>query len=99
MLEGRSHTFGIRYAPFSRLTLVAAIPYQTREMKIVEVDGFGSHSTPDQQEHDLERHNALLELGYEIRRFSARDVRRNPGKVINEITRFVSNHSVRVKYG
>lgn len=64
--------------------------------RIVEVDGFGSHSTPDQQEHDLERQNALLDLGYEIRRFSAREVRRNPQKVIAEIVRFVSDRSVRV---
>lgn len=67
-------------------------------LKIVEIDGFGSHSTPEQQEHDLERQNALLDLGYEIRRFSARDVRRHPQKVIAEIVRFVSNRSVRV-YG
>ncbi len=59
-------------------------------MKIVEVDGFDFHSSPEQQEHDLERQNTLLDLGYEIRRFSARDVRRNPQAVIAEITRFIS---------
>jgi very-short-patch-repair endonuclease len=60
-------------------------------MKIVEVDGFDFHSSPEQQEHDLDRQNALLDLGYEIRRFSARDVRRNPQAVIAEITRFISD--------
>lgn len=48
-------------------------------MRIVEVDGFGTHSTPDQQQHDLDRQNQLMELGWEIRRFTARQVRRNPG--------------------
>lgn len=65
-------------------------------MKIVEVDGYRFHSTPDQRDHDLERQNALLDLGYEIRRFSAREVRRNPETVIAEIVRFVSDHSVRI---
>jgi hypothetical protein len=58
-------------------------------MRIVEVDGFEAHSTPEQLEHDLHRQNQLLELGWEIRRFPARKVRRQPQAVVEEITRFV----------
>jgi hypothetical protein len=58
-------------------------------MKIVEVDGFSAHSTPDQLEHDLRRQNQLMQLGWEIRRFSARDVRRNPHEVVGAIVDFL----------
>jgi hypothetical protein len=38
-LESRSHSIGIRYAPFSRITLVAALPYVSKQMKILEFAG------------------------------------------------------------
>jgi hypothetical protein len=60
-------------------------------MKIVEVDGFGSHSTPEQMSRDRQRQNALMSLGWDIRRFSAQDVRRDPHKVIAEIIDFVNS--------
>lgn len=59
-------------------------------MRIVEVDGFGSHSTPAQQQSDLRRQNRLLELGWEIRRFTATEIREEPQRVIDEIVRFVN---------
>lgn len=62
-------------------------------MKIVEVDGFDSHSTPEQIHNDLTRQNMLMDLGWEIRRFTGRRIRREPQTVIEEITRFVLNHS------
>ncbi|HUG08841.1 MAG TPA: DUF559 domain-containing protein [Acidimicrobiia bacterium] len=58
-------------------------------MRIVEVDGLEAHSTHEQLEHDLHRQNRLMQLGWEIRRFSARRVRREPQEVIEELTRFV----------
>ena len=58
-------------------------------MRIVEVDGLEAHATPDQLAHDLQRQNQLMELGWELRRFSARTVRRDPQNVIEEVTRFV----------
>lgn len=60
-------------------------------MRIVEIDGFGSHSTPDQLQNDLERQNQLMELGWEIRRFTARQVRRDPGWFLEELTKFVNS--------
>lgn len=62
-------------------------------MKIVEVDGFDSHSTPEQLNSDLIRQNMLMDLGWEIRRFTGRRIRRDPMGVIEEVTRFVNNTS------
>lgn len=62
-------------------------------MKIVEVDGFDSHSSPEQLHDDLIRQNMLMDLGWEIRRFTGRRIRRDPESVVEEITRFVNSHS------
>ena len=40
--------------------------------KAVEVDGVDTHSSADRLDDDLKRQNEILDLGYEIRRFSAR---------------------------
>lgn len=60
-------------------------------MKIVEIDGLDAHSSADRLHNDLARQNMLMQLGWEIRRFSARSVRRAPHQVIAEITSFVNN--------
>jgi very-short-patch-repair endonuclease len=59
-------------------------------MRIVEVDGLGVHSTADQLHNDLVRQNALMAMGWEVRRFSARAVRRDPQGVIAEIVAFIN---------
>ncbi|MGH3650945.1 MAG: hypothetical protein ACRDU9_09585, partial [Acidimicrobiia bacterium] len=46
--------------------------------KAVEVDGVEAHASADRLDDDLKRQNELMDLGIEIRRFSAREVRRNP---------------------
>lgn len=58
--------------------------------KAVEVDGLDAHDSADRLDHDLRRQNALLDLGIELRRFSARDVRRKPAEVVEEIRRFLA---------
>ncbi len=60
-----------------------------RRTKIVEVDSMLAHSTPDQLDHDLDRQNDLLALGWEIRRFTARRIRDDPSGVIDELELFV----------
>ncbi|MFZ0015445.1 MAG: type IV toxin-antitoxin system AbiEi family antitoxin domain-containing protein [Acidimicrobiia bacterium] len=57
--------------------------------RIVEIDGFGAHGSPDQLQNDLRRQNQLMELGWEIRRFTASEVRQDPDRVRSEIVRFV----------
>jgi hypothetical protein len=59
-------------------------------MRIVEVDGFGAHGSPEQQQRDLRRQNQLLDLGWEIRRFTATEVRDEPERVRAELIRFVN---------
>jgi very-short-patch-repair endonuclease len=59
--------------------------------KAVEVDGLDAHSSADALDSDLSRQNELLEMGIELRRFSARQVRRNPNQVVDEIRRFLAS--------
>lgn len=58
--------------------------------RIVEVDGFEAHGTPEQLQHDLWRQNQLMELGWEIRRFTATEIREDPERVRDEIVRFIN---------
>ena len=58
--------------------------------RIVEVDGFEAHGTPEQLQHDLRRQNQLLDLGWEIRRFTATEVRQEPRRVRDELVVFVN---------
>ena len=63
--------------------------YWPRLNKAVEVDGLDAHDSADKLDRDLKRQNALLDLGIELRRFSAREVRRDPKRVVDEIRRFL----------
>lgn len=58
--------------------------------RIVEVDGFESHRDPVAFQRDLDRQNQLMDLGWEIRRFTASDIRNNPESVMSELTEFVN---------
>ncbi|HEX6301660.1 MAG TPA: type IV toxin-antitoxin system AbiEi family antitoxin domain-containing protein [Acidimicrobiia bacterium] len=57
--------------------------------KAVEVDGIDAHSSADKLDDDLQRQNQLMDLGLEIRRFSARRVRRDPKGVVEQIRQFL----------
>lgn len=59
-------------------------------IRIIEVDGFGAHGSPEQFEKDLRRQNALMDLGWEIRRFTATEIREDPRRVRDEVVRFVN---------
>ena len=63
--------------------------YWPGRFKAVEIDGIDAHSSADKLDDDLERQNAIMDLGIEIRRFSARRVRRDPQGVVRDIKRFV----------
>lgn len=58
--------------------------------KAVEVDGVDAHASADRLDDDLQRQNELMDLGLELRRFSARQVRRNPEQVVEQIRRFLA---------
>ena len=57
--------------------------------KGVEVDGLDAHSGAQNLERDLIRQNDLLAAGLELRRFTARQVRRQPQVVVEDIRRFL----------
>lgn len=63
--------------------------YWPRFNKAVEIDGLDAHSSADALEADLRRQNDLLELGIELRRFSARQVRRDPDGFAGDVGRFL----------
>jgi very-short-patch-repair endonuclease len=58
--------------------------------KAVEVDGVDAHSSADKLDDDLKRQNALMDIGIELRRFSAREVHRNPKGVVAQISQFLA---------
>lgn len=57
--------------------------------KGVEIDGLDAHSGADNLERDLIRQNDLLDTGIQLRRFTARAVRRSPTEVAAAIRRFL----------
>lgn len=59
--------------------------------KAVEVDGVDAHASADQLDDDLVRQNALMDLGIDLRRFSARRIRRQPDEVVAEIRKFLES--------
>lgn len=63
--------------------------YWPMAQKAVEVDGLDTHSSAAALDDDLERQNDLLDLGIELRRFSARQVRRNPERFVTDVRRFL----------
>lgn len=59
--------------------------------KIVEADGFAAHGSPEQLQNDLWRQNDLMDLGWDIRRFTATEIREQPSRVRSEIVHFINN--------
>ncbi|HEX6220161.1 MAG TPA: DUF559 domain-containing protein, partial [Acidimicrobiia bacterium] len=57
--------------------------------KAVEVDGIDAHSSADRLDDDLTRQNDLMDVGLQIRRFSARQIRRDPTGVVDQIRQFL----------
>jgi very-short-patch-repair endonuclease len=57
--------------------------------KAVEVDGLDTHRSADALDDDLQRQNELLDLGIELRRYSARQIRREPKGFIADLDRFL----------
>jgi very-short-patch-repair endonuclease len=58
--------------------------------RAVEVDGLDAHASASSLEYDLERQNLLFDVHWELRRFSARAVRRHPHHVTESIIQFLA---------
>lgn len=59
--------------------------------KAIEVDGIDAHDSADKLDHDLQRQNKMMDLGIELRRFSARYVRRHPTRFVEDVSRFLDS--------
>lgn len=64
--------------------------YWPRLGKAIEIDGIDAHDSADKLDHDLQRQNDLMDLGIELRRFSARLVRRDPNRFVADVRRFLA---------
>jgi very-short-patch-repair endonuclease len=62
----------------------------SRRVKAVEIDGLAAHATARQLEDDLTRQNLILEVGWQLRRFAARTIKKHPELVVAEIARFLA---------
>lgn len=65
--------------------------YWPQVNKAIEVDGLDAHDSGDKLDADLRRQNKLMDLGIELRRFSARLVRREPRQFVDEVRRFLGS--------
>ena len=70
----------------SKATLDVAWPPVFRG---IEVDGVDSHATAEALDYDDERQNLLFEVGWELRRYAARRIRREPKAVLASVLRFL----------
>jgi very-short-patch-repair endonuclease len=59
-------------------------------LKAIEIDGLVAHATARQLELDLIRQNLLFEIGWQLRRFAARTVQRQPALVRADIAAFLA---------
>ncbi|HET7488631.1 MAG TPA: DUF559 domain-containing protein [Acidimicrobiales bacterium] len=60
--------------------------YPDRRLAL-EVDGHAAHASPQAFQHDLERQNALVALGWTVLRFTWADVVRRPDRVAAQVRR------------
>lgn len=58
--------------------------------KGAEIDGLDAHASAQALEYDLIRQNLLFTAGWELRRYTARSVRRNPDQVVESIAEFLA---------
>ena len=65
--------------------------YWPIQNKAVEIDGIDAHDSAEKLDYDLRRQNKLMDLGVELRRFSARMVRREPEQFIAELLQFLDS--------
>ena len=65
---------------------VARVDFAYPDVRLaLEVDGWGSHSSPRALQSDLARQNALVALGWTVLRFTWIDVVRRPGEVAAQV--------------
>lgn len=73
---------------------IARIDFAYPALKLaIEVDGFIAHSSPDAFQHDRERQNRLVALGWTVLRFTWDDVVKRPAEVARAIAAAIARLS------
>jgi very-short-patch-repair endonuclease len=54
---------------------------------VIELDGYRYHSDPEAFARDRSRQNRLLMAGYRVLRYTARDLRQSPERVVADLVR------------
>ncbi|MDP9222048.1 MAG: endonuclease domain-containing protein, partial [Actinomycetota bacterium] len=67
-----------------RVVAVVDVLFATARV-VVEVDGYGSHSSPAAFQRDRARQNDLVAAGYVVLRFTWADIERRPAHVVERI--------------
>ena len=74
--------------------LVARVDFAYPAARVaIEVDGWESRATPAGLQHDLDRQNALVALGWTVLRFTWADVVRRPARVAATIRRVLGTET------
>jgi very-short-patch-repair endonuclease len=58
--------------------------------KAVEIDGLATHASGKAFEYDLDRQNLIWDCGWQLRRFPARVVLKNPSLFVAEVRAFLA---------
>ena len=76
--------------------LICDVEYACEKPILVECDGYASHHTKEQRNHDVERENNLKMGGYSIIRFTGSQVYNNPYDCVMRVFKFLmdENNSV-----
>jgi very-short-patch-repair endonuclease len=71
--------------------LVARLDFAYPRARLgIEADGYRFHSGRRVWTRDIERHNALIELGWTVLRFTWEDLQRREAAVAGRVRRFLS---------
>jgi very-short-patch-repair endonuclease len=74
--------------PIGQVVARVDFAYPTHRLAI-ELDGFRYHSDPDAFVKDRARQNAVLSAGYRVLRYTAKDLREAPFRVVAEVSRLL----------
>jgi very-short-patch-repair endonuclease len=77
--------------------VVARVDFAYPEHRLaIELDGFRFHSDRESFVRDRARQNAVLSTGYRLLRYTARDLRQSPVRVVAEVSRFLAQPGLAV---
>jgi very-short-patch-repair endonuclease len=88
ILEARAEHFGFKARPqfkHGRYRYDFAVERDGRTLAVIECDGRQFHSTPEQLERDHAKDVSAEEAGFEVFRFSGREIHRDAGDCVEQV--------------